>query len=122
VLGFMATTVTVDPLPRNLHGDPRFQALLAKMKLDAWKRRVVATSYPDDALAASPSRICMTSRKRWRRRINQAICTPDFFLFDCDRRLAYHGQFDGSKPGNNIPLTGIACAEELPVLPLSDVR
>ena len=36
----------------------------------------------------------------------QAICTPDFFLFDRDRRLAYHGQFDGSRPGNNIPVTG----------------
>ena len=36
----------------------------------------------------------------------QAVCTPDFFLFDRDRRLAYRGQFDGSRPGNNIPVTG----------------
>ena len=36
----------------------------------------------------------------------QAICTPDFFLFDRNRRLAYRGQFDGSRPGNNIPVTG----------------
>ena len=36
----------------------------------------------------------------------QAVCTPDFFLFDRDRRLAYHGQFDGSRPGNNIAVTG----------------
>jgi peroxiredoxin len=36
----------------------------------------------------------------------QAICTPDFFLFEHDRRLAYRGQFDGSWPGNNIPVTG----------------
>jgi len=35
-----------------------------------------------------------------------ASCTPDFFLFDRDRRLAYHAQFDGSRPGSNIPLTG----------------
>jgi hypothetical protein len=35
----MATAVTVDPLLRNLHGDPRFQALLAKMKLDEESRR-----------------------------------------------------------------------------------
>ena len=28
-----------------------------------------------------------------------AICTPDFFLFDRDRRLAYRGQFDGTRPG-----------------------
>lgn len=36
----------------------------------------------------------------------QAICTPDFFLFDRDRRLAYRGQFDASRPGSNIPVTG----------------
>jgi peroxiredoxin len=36
----------------------------------------------------------------------QAVCTPDFFLFDRDRRLAYHGRFDGSSPGNKIPVTG----------------
>ena len=35
-----------------------------------------------------------------------AACTPDFFLFDPDRRLVYRGQFDGSRPGNNIPVTG----------------
>jgi peroxiredoxin len=36
----------------------------------------------------------------------QAVCTPDFFLFDRDRRLAYRGQFDASRPGNGIPVTG----------------
>jgi peroxiredoxin len=36
----------------------------------------------------------------------QAICTPDFFLFDRNRRLAYRGQLDPSRPGNNIPVTG----------------
>ena len=36
----------------------------------------------------------------------QAACTPDFFLFDRERRLAYHGRFDGSSPGNRIPVTG----------------
>lgn len=35
-----------------------------------------------------------------------AACTPDFFLFDADRRLAYRGQFDGSRPGGNDPVTG----------------
>ena len=35
-----------------------------------------------------------------------AACTPDFFLFDKDRKLVYRGQFDDSRPGNNIPLTG----------------
>jgi peroxiredoxin len=35
-----------------------------------------------------------------------AACTPDFFLFDRDRRLAYRGQFDSSRPGNGVPVTG----------------
>ena len=30
----------------------------------------------------------------------QAVCTPEFFLFDRDRRLVYRGQFDASRPGN----------------------
>ena len=35
-----------------------------------------------------------------------AACTPDFFLFDRGRRLVYRGQFDDSRPGNEIPVTG----------------
>lgn len=36
----------------------------------------------------------------------RAACTPDFFLFDGDLKLAYRGQFDGSRPGNDAPVTG----------------
>jgi peroxiredoxin len=36
----------------------------------------------------------------------RAACTPEFYLFDQDRRLAYHGQLDDSRPGNNKPVTG----------------
>ncbi|MBP1686674.1 MAG: Alkyl hydroperoxide reductase and/or thiol-specific antioxidant family (AhpC/TSA) protein [Deltaproteobacteria bacterium] len=35
-----------------------------------------------------------------------AACTPDFFLFDRERRLVYRGQFDDSRPGSNRPVTG----------------
>ncbi|WP_182083901.1 thioredoxin family protein [Aureimonas sp. ME7] len=35
-----------------------------------------------------------------------AACTPDFFLFDAERRLRYHGQFDDARPGNGKPVTG----------------
>jgi thiol-disulfide isomerase/thioredoxin len=35
-----------------------------------------------------------------------AACTPDFFLFDRGRRFVYRGQFDASRPGNGIPVTG----------------
>ena len=36
----------------------------------------------------------------------KAACTPDFYVFDRDQKLAYRGQLDGSRPGNPIPLTG----------------
>jgi len=36
----------------------------------------------------------------------RAACTPDFYLFDKDQRLAYRGQMDDSRPGNNVPVTG----------------
>jgi peroxiredoxin len=36
----------------------------------------------------------------------RAACTPDFFLFDGQQRLVYRGQFDASRPGNGIPVTG----------------
>jgi peroxiredoxin len=35
-----------------------------------------------------------------------AACTPDFFMFDAHRKLVYRGQFDDSRPGNSIPVTG----------------
>jgi peroxiredoxin len=35
-----------------------------------------------------------------------AACTPDFFLFDTSGRLAYRGQFDGSRPKSDVPVTG----------------
>lgn len=35
-----------------------------------------------------------------------AACTPDFFLFDRERKLVYRGQLDDSRPESNIPVTG----------------
>ncbi len=35
-----------------------------------------------------------------------AACTPDLYLFDKDLKLVYRGQFDGSRPGNTVPVTG----------------
>ena len=35
-----------------------------------------------------------------------AACTPDFFLFDKERKLVYRGQMDDSRPGNGKPVTG----------------
>ena len=39
-------------------------------------------------------------------RTYDAACTPDFFLFDSDLKCVYRGQFDDSRPGNDVPITG----------------
>ncbi|MBU6408867.1 MAG: thioredoxin family protein [Verrucomicrobia bacterium] len=36
----------------------------------------------------------------------RAACTPDVYLFDKDHTLVYRGQFDDSRPGNGVPVTG----------------
>jgi peroxiredoxin len=36
----------------------------------------------------------------------RAACTPDYFLFDADRKLVYRGQLDNSRPGNQEPVNG----------------
>lgn len=36
----------------------------------------------------------------------RAACTPDFFLFDRERKLVYRGQFDRSRPSLDVPVTG----------------
>jgi hypothetical protein len=71
-------------------------------------------SYPDDA----PDRLKeLAQRLHWRfpfcfdetqevAKAYKAACTPDFYLFDAQRRLAYRGQLDDSRPGNQRPVTG----------------
>jgi peroxiredoxin len=71
-------------------------------------------AYPDDA----PDRMLATARQYgWDfpylvddtqavAQAYRAACTPDFFLFDGDGRLAYRGQFDDSRPRNDRPITG----------------
>lgn len=39
-------------------------------------------------------------------RAYDAACTPDFFVYDKDLKLAYRGQFDDARPGNNKVVTG----------------
>lgn len=36
----------------------------------------------------------------------RAACTPEFYLFDAERKLVYRGRFDAATPGNGIPVTG----------------
>lgn len=71
-------------------------------------------AYPQDA----PNRMKeLASSKHWRfpylfdesqdvAKAFKAACTPDFFLFDNEGELVYRGQLDGSRPGNDIPITG----------------
>ena len=72
------------------------------------------TSYPEDA-PAEMARIArlkgftfpyLYDESQEVAKAYQAVCTPDFFLFDRARRLAYRGQFDASRPGGRVPVTG----------------
>ncbi|MDB9373542.1 thioredoxin family protein [Nodularia sphaerocarpa] len=42
-----------------------------------------------------------------------AACTPDFFVFDAERKLAYRGQLDDSRPSNGKPVTGADLREAI---------
>ena len=73
-----------------------------------------AASYPEDS-AESMARVAtqrgftfpyLVDETQAVAKAYQAICTPDFFLFDAARKLAYRGQFDASRPGNGLPATG----------------
>jgi peroxiredoxin len=73
-----------------------------------------AASYPED----SPEQMAREAEQRRYTfpylydetqevaRAYRAACTPDFFLFDAEQRLVYRGQFDSSRPGSEIPVTG----------------
>jgi len=70
--------------------------------------------YPEDA----PEEMAVTAERwGWRfpylldeeqtvAKAYRAACTPDLFLFDADLRLAYRGQFDSSRPRNDLPIDG----------------
>lgn len=45
-----------------------------------------------------------------------AVCTPDFFVFDGDGKCAYRGQFDESRPGNAVAVTGAELRASLDAL------
>lgn len=73
-----------------------------------------AQTYPDD----TPEKMREEARKhaytfpylvdetQETAKVYHAACTPDFFLFDGKRKLAYRGQMDDSRPGNGIEVTG----------------
>lgn len=71
-------------------------------------------AYPDDSLANMAKEAAaqgygfpyVQDKSQDVAKAYRAACTPDFFLFDGARKLFYHGQFDASRPGNSIPVTG----------------
>ena len=73
-----------------------------------------AEKYPDDAptsLKAMAETLGFTfplcfDQSQTVAQAYQAACTPDFFLFDGQRRLVYRGQLDDSRPSNGRPVTG----------------
>lgn len=73
-----------------------------------------AASYPDDSPAGLKKQAeaqgflfpYLYDETQDVARAYKAACTPDFFLFDQQLRLVYRGQFDRSRPGNGIPVTG----------------
>ncbi len=71
-------------------------------------------TYPQDA---PPKMIGFAKEARWEfpylvdetqevAKAYRAACTPDIYVFDGDRKLVYRGQLDGSRPGNDVPVTG----------------
>ena len=70
--------------------------------------------YPDDSPAKMKEEIAargytfpyLVDESQETAKAYRAACTPDFYLFDADRKLVYRGQMDASRPGNNLPVTG----------------
>lgn len=73
-----------------------------------------AVSYPDDSPAGLKKQAhnlgfefpYLYDESQSVARAYDAACTPDIYLFDRDLKLVYRGQFDASRPGNGIPVTG----------------
>jgi peroxiredoxin len=73
-----------------------------------------ARTHPDDSPAAMAKEVeeqgyvfpYLVDESQTAAKAYRAACTPDFYLFDRERRLVYRGQFDGSRPGNAVPVTG----------------
>ncbi len=73
-----------------------------------------ATNYPDDAPAGLKQQALtkdfsfpyLYDETQEVAKAYQAACTPDFFLFGANYRLVYRGQFDSSRPGSGVPVTG----------------
>lgn len=64
---------------------------------DAMAREARAAGYPFPYLYDETQAVALAFH---------AACTPDLYIFDGRGALAYRGQFDDSRPGNGVPVTG----------------
>ncbi len=55
-------------------------------------------------------------------RAYKAACTPDFYVFNSQKKLVYRGQLDDSRPGNGIPVTGRDLREALDNILSNDLQ
>ncbi|BFU96436.1 MAG: conserved protein of unknown function [Nitrospira sp.] len=73
-----------------------------------------ASRYPDDApprLKEMAERLAFTfpfcfDENQETAKAYRAVCTPDFYLFDGERKLVYRGQLDDSRPANGRQVDG----------------
>jgi peroxiredoxin len=73
-----------------------------------------AANYPDDSPAKMAEEVkaagyvfpYLYDATQEAAKAYRAACTPDIYLFDKNQRLVYRGQFDDSRPGNSVPVTG----------------
>lgn len=73
-----------------------------------------AEAYPDDSPEAMVAEVAehgyrfpyLVDAEQTVAAAYRAACTPDFFVFDGEQRLAYRGRFDGARPGTDVEPTG----------------
>lgn len=73
-----------------------------------------AAGYPDDSPAKMRDEVALRGytfpylfdESQAVAKAYRAACTPDFYVFDSQRRLVYRGQLDSSRPENGVPVTG----------------
>lgn len=67
-------------------------------------------AYPEDApelmATLNPGFLYLYDETQAVAKAFDAVCTPEFYLYDGDLQLVYRGQFDDSRPGNNIAVSG----------------
>lgn len=100
------------------HIESTLGPLLAKLSTDGLATVGICSNdaerYPDDGPAGLAEQVAragftfpyLIDATQSVARAYRAACTPDFFLHDAERRLAWRGQFDASRPSTGGPVTG----------------